>query len=174
MPPSILELSTTSSSLVTLRGAGDCSVVLDFRALPIVFSTWTGVPDIGLVDAYFAAQTEASLLLRSRGDTMVMISDCRAMGRATPTTRQRIAEHTVAQRDLYNQTMLGSCSVFSSALVRGVVTALGWLDPGMRVPTFATLEAALAWANETIVAAGLVAPRVDLGVVERAGLTGRS
>jgi hypothetical protein len=174
MPPSTLESTSSSPAILTLHGANDCNVVIDTRALPIVFTTWTGVPDGALVDAYFAAQTQQSLLLRSRGDKMVMISDCRAMGRATPTTRQRIAEHTTAQRELYNATIVGSCSVFSSALVRGVVTALGWLDPGMRVPTFASLEAALVWADETLRAAGMMAPRVDLDVVERAGATSRA
>lgn len=174
MPPSILDAPSSPTGVLTLRGDSDCSVVFDVRTLPIVFATWTGVPDPALVDAYFAAQTQQSLLLRARGGKMVMISDCRAMGRASPSTRHQIAEQANAQRELYGQTIVGSCSVFSSALVRGVVTALGWLDPTMRVPTFGTLDAALAWASDTLAGAGLVAPRVDLGAVEAAGATGQA
>lgn len=173
MPPSSLELSSAQDGILTLRGR-DCSVVLDLRTLPIAFATWKGVPDPDLVDAYFAAQTQQSLLLRGRGQKMLIVSDCREMGRATPITRQRIAEHTTAQRELYGQTILASCTVFSSALVRGVLTALGWLDPGMRVPTFATLEAALEWASVMLLGAGMVAPRVDLDAVVIAGSTGRA
>ncbi|MFV8756429.1 hypothetical protein ACNOYE_38265 [Nannocystaceae bacterium ST9] len=159
MPPAILRLQ-----------GQDCSVVFDTRSLPIVFATWSGVPDLELIDAYFATQVQQSTILRPSGRKMIIISDCRTMGRATPVARKRIAELSDAQRELFGATMLGSCTVFSSALIRGVLTALSWLDPGLRVPTFATLEAAVAWAAQQLVAAGVAVPQVDLDEVVEAGV----
>jgi hypothetical protein len=156
------------SSILRLHGDA-CAVVIDRRALPIVFATWTGAPDLALIDAYFAAQIDLSIEQRSSGRRMVIVSDCRAMGRASPLARKRIADHTAAQRELFGATMLGSCTVFSSALVRGVLTALAWLDPDLRVPSFATLDAALAWATKEITAAGMLVPVVDLLEVAEVG-----
>ena len=153
-------------SIIRVRGEGPCSVVFDTRTLPIVFSTWQGVPDIALIEAYFDIQTKTAKQLLERNQKMVLVTDGRNMGRATALGRQRIAELSNAQRELYGATMVGSCTVITSALLRGVITALGWLDEGMRVPTLPTLEAGVAWANEQLVKAGIPAPaRVDLDAV---------
>ena len=81
-----------------------------------------------------------------RGDRFAMVIDARDAPVHTPKERQEIAAHMLASHARYPYRLAALGIVMSSALQRGIFTAINWLA-GPTYPTrpFATTEEAEAW-----------------------------
>jgi hypothetical protein len=133
---------------------GASSIVLDERWSPLVFLTWFGEPTEPLVRSYF--EWNAGMLTRAkeRNRRLVTINDAFATDRPSPKVRQLLVDLAKEQPPWARQMTLQGFVVVESALIRGAVTALSWLDPNLMsgskvVPSIeAAIEAALAVLDE--------------------------
>lgn len=110
---------------------GASSVVVDDRAWPIVFATWFGEPTEALVDRYFAHHATVVERAREQRERIVLVTDTFATDRPSPKARKRITDLSATQAKEVAPHTLKSLVVIESALLRGVVTALAWIDPGL-------------------------------------------
>lgn len=146
--------------LVLIEGQS-CWAKIDSRYPPIVYVTWAGVPDVALIERYFAVTVEQATELVKLGKRCVMISDTRAMGRTSPLGRRRISELSRTHQELLEQAGYASCLIVENPLVRGVITALSWVDPTMDSKVVGTVDEAMAWATQTLKEAGAAVPVLD-------------
>ncbi len=102
---------------------------------------------------------ENATLLR-RGEPFVTIRDLRSL-QMVPSSAQRryFATWEREHRELIQRNCLGIANVSESRILRGVMTAIGWLTPPptpeVMVPT---IESALRWGGELFGAEGLPIP----------------
>ncbi len=144
--------------LVTLRDERS-SVVVDSRAWPIVIATWFGPPTEALVDWYFDAHAQVLDRARTRRERLVLITDTFATERPSATARKRIADRTAAQPEDVPLLTLASYIVIQNALIRGAVTALGWILPALaESDTVDSIEAGIDGGLAALDAAGVPRP----------------
>lgn len=129
---------------VSVRGG---EVVLDATRLPIVVATWSGEADIKLVDGYFYELRGLLDALERSGRQALMLTLTEFAGRPSPVARQRITEHTTALRGQLSRVFFANAVVVHNPVIRGALTALGWIDPDLRVPYLPDLETARKWAQ---------------------------
>lgn len=106
------------------------SVALDDRTYPVVFATWVGAADEKTLRAFFAWNDE--ILRRATREQRVfsMITDATRAGRPDAAARALIAELTKKMQqdhvaaDPYR--VVGPV-VVDNPLVRGALTAVGWI-----------------------------------------------
>jgi hypothetical protein len=143
---------------------GTSSVVVDDRCWPIIFTTWFGEPTAPAVDKYFECHGRLIDRARRARERVVLVTDTFATERPAPIVRKRIVDRTAAQPADVQTIAMKSFIVVESALMRGVITALSWVDATMResetVPsTTVAIERALATLDAADIArpAGLTA-----------------
>ena len=79
------------------------------------------------------------------------VVDARELGRVSAKQRRRFAEHLELVEDCDARWNVGSAIVLTSAIARGVVTAVVWLrSPRFPHRTFDSLELAEAWCREQL------------------------
>jgi hypothetical protein len=144
---------------VTVFEDGDAAIVIDERSWPIITGTWFGATTETLVTQYFA-HSAAQLARAGVGQRrIVILTDTYATKPPSAKVRQRIGELSRTQVEASRPRVLANYTVIESALIRGVVTALSWIDPSMadtkNVPSF---EAGLAGALAELKAAGIPVP----------------
>lgn len=122
-------------------------VVLDATTLPIVVATWAGRADESLVDRYFEELRELLEALEGRGTQALMLTLTERAGQPSAVTRHRITEHTLALRDQLERVFFANAVVVENPLIRGALTALGWVDPSLRVPYLPDRATARKWAQ---------------------------
>ncbi len=95
----------------------------------------------------------------NRREKYVEIFDGTHADPGSPTQRRRIADWMRAHTSLISTYSLGTAIVIPSALVRGALTAVFWIQP-MPCPytVVSTMAEAEAWAEEKLRAAGLAVP----------------
>ena len=106
------------------------SVALDDRTYPVVFVTWIGVADAATLRPFF--EWNGQILRRAVKErrTFSMITDATRAGRPDAAARSIIAEltkqmqRTHADADVYR--VVGPI-VVDNPLVRGALTAVGWI-----------------------------------------------
>lgn len=150
----------------------DSSATLDARALPLLIATWRGSASVDLVDQYFDAQLEVMQELDSRGERCVLLTMADQAGRPSALARQRIVDRTQSVREMIERVIVGNAIVITNPLIRGAMTAIGWLDPSLRgVPYHPSREAGFEWAKAELTRQGLPAPdlsRLELDVAGQA------
>jgi hypothetical protein len=114
---------------------GEARVVLDLRAWPIVFASWFGAATEPLVDRYFVEHAKVLARARAEKTRFVLITDTFAAQRPSPVARKKIADLFGKQPGDIATLTLRSFVVIESPLIRGVVTALNWITPGMEQST---------------------------------------
>lgn len=146
-----------SDPLWCLDGAS--TVVVDSRHWPIVFATWFDEPTERLVRTYF--DNHARLLERARAnrEPFVLVTDTFATRQPSAKARKLIADLTNAQPEYATSLLVGSVIVLESAILRGVVTALGWILPRMAdSESIATIGAAVERALALLDRNGIARP----------------
>lgn len=134
---------------------GASEVRLDHTAFPVVIHTWVGSPTAKLVDAYFDRVTD----LGKRDRKYFVITDASVAQRPDASVRRAITQHSERLRDQRERLDMGSVVIVTNAMVRGALTAMQWLDPGMAEVTYvADLDTALARARETLRRNGVPLP----------------
>lgn len=129
---------------------------LDLSRLPLVRVTFDGLASDAEFDKYLSGITD--LLMVGRQKTVTVL-DARASARAPATQRKRQAAWIKEHESLLRRYSLGTAFVITSPLVRGVLTAILWLQ---QLPTPHTVVATIAeaerWATEQFRRAGVTAP----------------
>ena len=117
-------------TIVMIDGA--TSIIIDERTLPIVVTTWFGEATERIIDDYFDWFGARLARARASRERFVLLTDTYAIERPTPMVRKRLAERTKAQNPAdAKAATIGSVVVIENALVRGAVTALGWILPSL-------------------------------------------
>lgn len=138
---------------------GDTSIVIDERARPVIITTWFGEATTGIIDQYFDWFGMRLARARAVGERLVLVNDTFAIERPTPVVRRRLAERTKEQLGELMRPVIGSVVVIESALVRGAVTALGWILPSLAdTHFFSTFDEAIAHGLVMLDQAGVPRP----------------
>ncbi len=128
---------------------------IDLSRHPLVIVTFDGLATDREFEEYLSAMTRQIL---DRNELSVTILDASRSGRAPATQRKKQAEWLQQHQARLRQYSLGTAFVITSPLVRGVLTAILWMQslptPHTVVGTFAEAE---RWALERLAAAGLSA-----------------
>lgn len=149
-----------SASTTTIVADGEATVVIDPRGWPIIIATWFGEPTELLVDRYFAAH--AVLLDRARRsrERIVLITDAFATERPSAKARKRITDLTAEQPADVQTLTVASYVVIENPMIRGVVTALAWVNPKMaESENVASITIALERSLAALDAAGIPRPK---------------
>jgi hypothetical protein len=126
----------------------------DMSGWPLCRVSWPRVMRDGELDAHWD-YLETFLL---KGEPFALLIDAR--GAAHPSSRQRqIMGRRLAQNfQCYPLGMTGIAMVLSSAIERGMLTAVNWVSgPAYTIRAFRTPELAVVWLNDTIPARGAAA-----------------
>lgn len=117
---------------------------IDASGLPLVLVTAPAEIDMGWVDTFIGGYEP---LLR-RGEPFVTVTDVtRVCSRPPPTVRKALAEWSREVEPLLVKCSKGDARVVQSAIIRGAMTAVGWVHQHP-VPQqwFGTLGEAVTWA----------------------------
>jgi hypothetical protein len=127
------------------------SIVIDDSRRPIIVVRFDGLVSDAEFERYLG-ELEAQL---EPGQRVCTILDARLAGRAPPRQRKLQADWLARNAGRLRESSVGSVFVITSALVRGVLTAIMWLQP-MPVPhaVVATMDEAERWAESRLAAAG--------------------
>ncbi len=132
-------------------------ITIDERRRPIVLVTFVGAPTDAEFDRYLEDMTEQ--ILARRQQTVTILEATRSDS-TSAAQRKKQADWLAKHRDDLRRYSLGTAFVIKSAMVRGVLTAIFWLQPMDRPHTIvATLEEAEGWAAVKLREAGLAGPR---------------
>jgi hypothetical protein len=149
-----------SANGTTIVADGAASVVIDPRGWPIVIATWFGEPTELLVDRYFAAHDVILDRARKARERIVLITDAFATERPSAKARKRITDLTAAQPSDVMALTVASYVVIENPMIRGVVTALSWVNPKMaESQNVATITIALERALASLDQAGIPRPK---------------
>ncbi|MFV8756150.1 hypothetical protein ACNOYE_36840 [Nannocystaceae bacterium ST9] len=126
---------------------GGAELVLDDRLSPILIATWFGSATPRTVDAFHAWVDERIADARSRGDRLTLVNDSIDADRPAPEARRKFTEH-----ELDASVLVASPVVLTNPLVRGAMTAIGWVlgDKMKGVHSSATLPEAFEHARNAL------------------------
>lgn len=143
--------------ILSLRD-GQSLLVLDDDRSPVLIATWFGPATLKNVERFYAWVVERQERAKAAGAKLALINDALDAERPGPDVRQGLAKLPVDA-----EVMLAAPVVLTSSLVRGALTAVGWLlgDKMRGVTTWATMDEALQAARQAFVERGL---RVDAAV----------
>ena len=125
-------------TLVVRHTDGESEVVIDVRHLPLVVTTWFGVPTLALVEAYDAWLRRFVESSSVSGRRVVLLDDATRAERPTPQVRGRLAK-----LDCPANVVVARVIVAHTAAIRGAVTALTW-STGKQLQTVETIEAGVS------------------------------
>ena len=123
------------------------AIEIDDSRWPMVLVTFTGVAPEPEFDDYLRRMSQ----YLARKQTIVTVLDASKSG-ATPATQRRKQAEWMRENDAaLRRHSAGTAFVISSAVVRGVLTAILWMQP---IPqehvVVATMPEALRWAREQL------------------------
>lgn len=119
-------------------------VILDDRYAPLVISSFSGEIDLPLAHWFEATLREVVHREFNAGRKIVHIHDTSRITTTKPEMRKFWAEFAERNHGTLDLKTLGNPVVVTSALMRGVLTAIGWLNPRASVlEIFPSLDAAL-------------------------------
>lgn len=135
------------------RGA----VVVDLRHHPIVITTWFGKATPNTVEGFFRVSIDAYRAAIARAIPHVLITDTEESDMPDAAVRAQIAELTKAQNEALAPSAAlnyGSYVVISNPIIRGALTAIGWLTGGMDNVNVSTCAEAITRAKADYEAKG--------------------
>jgi hypothetical protein len=138
---------------------GTGAVVIDDRYLPILVTTFFG--DISLEVATWHGTTHQAMVATQarRAAKAISITDSSHTKAPPAEVRKYWGEQTKNFPAEVKQATLAAIVVIKSPIIRGVMTALSWLNPELRtVEVYDTMELALARAREHLRKDGQVVP----------------
>lgn len=119
-------------------------IAMDDTYFPVIVATWVGAPTEKSVRVYFAwLHEQLTRALRERSP-MVNITDAGPAKNPSPDVRRLIAELTKKLEDAgADKKAVTAYVVIENAVIRGVMTALGWLHGNMAAVHVASCTEAL-------------------------------
>jgi hypothetical protein len=145
----------SSGGSVHIQQAGAGAVAIDERYLPLVVSCF-----IGDVNLSLGAWYEKTIHDVVQDETMserriVNIHDATHTTRTSPEMRKFWAELSTRNAETVGVRTLHNFIVVSNPIMRGVVTAVTWLNPSVsQIQVFANLQRAVTEASARLGAAG--------------------
>lgn len=134
-------------------------MIIDDRYLPLVISVWRGQANMETAQWHGGQHTEVVQELVGRGQKFVLINDASDAERPPPAVRKYFAEYAEAGSDEEEALGLATIVVLSSPVMRGALTAVGWVsERAARIDTAATMRAALERGLKALDAAGVPRP----------------
>ena len=132
--------------------SGGSSVALDDRTYPVVIATWIGVADAVTLRAFFDWNNEIVARATRERRVFSMITDATRAGRPDAAARSLIAELTEQmQRDHKDADAyrVAGPVVVDNPLVRGALTAVGWImRSGLETQYSESCAAAIAYVQK--------------------------
>ena len=125
----------------------DGHVKLDWSHLPVVMATWAGGQSVEQIDAYFDATATMLDLIEATDEQAVMLTITDQAKRPSALVRRRITDRTAMLADQLARVFVANAVVVNNSVIRGALTAMGWVDPSLRVPYIQDLPRALRWAR---------------------------
>lgn len=132
------------------------AVVIDDRYAPLIVSTFIGVVELPL--GQWFEQENARLIQRehARGHRVIHVHDTTYIERTPPEMRKFWAEMSARNETMWELCVIETPLVVSNALMRGVLTAVGWLNPKVaKLPTYSTIDQAIVASVVKLEAAGM-------------------
>jgi hypothetical protein len=139
---------------------GDGSYVMDTRYFPLMMIAWIGLGSEALLDHYYEAREPYTTYAEQLGTKIVLIVDIGAMQVPSATVRKYISEKNIAV-DSKLTCVHSYITIIPNSIMRGVITAISWLNfkgTIMNVPSF---EAGLALATKIYQELGIDFPRPE-------------
>jgi hypothetical protein len=122
------------------RGA----VVIDDRYAPLIVATFMGETDLELGRWFVAANKKILLQHAAAGRRLVSICDATLATKPTPEMRRFWADFSNSTTQTMKDATLATFLVVNSPLLRGAITAIGWLSPALRdLESFSTIDDAV-------------------------------
>jgi hypothetical protein len=123
------------------------TITIDESLKPIYVVSFEGVPN----DAEFEAYLKRLGAITERPDDKALLFDATRTGNTPPSQRKRMAEWMKQYDALIRERTAGCAFVLPSAIQRGILTAILWLQP-MACPhaIVGTREEALAWVRKEL------------------------
>lgn len=121
---------------------------LDLSHWPIVISTSHGEVSTEQMDSYMTKYIDT---LRSRTERFIAIVDLRDAGNLDARQRQHMSTWMENAAKEIPAPQVATVLVFSSVLMRNVLTAVLWIfKPKRPLKVFATLDEAMAWSRQEL------------------------
>ena len=128
--------------------------IYDMSGWPLCRVSWPLTMDDGELDAHWHYLD--TLLLK--GEPFAVLIDAREAARPSSRQRQTMGRRTAQNFQRYPLGITGIALVLSSAIERGVLTAINWLSgPAYPTRVFSTPEEAAIWLHGTMRARGAAA-----------------
>jgi hypothetical protein len=143
-----------------IEGSGGDAIAMDDSHFPIIVATWFGSATEPAVRAYFAWLH--ALVARSASEKVPVINVTDAGPAANPSAdvRRLIAELSLdlERKGGLEAFVYPAYVVIENALIRGALTAIGWMHGNMRVKNVGTCAQALDLALADLARGGHRAP----------------
>jgi hypothetical protein len=137
-------------------------IVFDARYSPLVITTFFGRCDLEAAQWHTELMNQATVEAARRGQRVITISDATHSDRPTPEARKYWADNMSTASAVAKAATLATYVVFTSAVVRGALTAIGWLNPDVKkIETFASLSDAIQAANLRFKKERITVPHLD-------------
>lgn len=133
------------------REFGEARVTFDDRFLPVLIVTFEGANTVEASEWFGARYVEVLERAHARSEKVVSISDASRAERPGPEVRRFYAEWMATIPQHLQDTTLGSIAVITNPLMRGAMTAIGWINEEVRnVESVASLEDGIRLALEKL------------------------
>lgn len=130
------------------------AIIIDDRYSPLLVVSYFG--ELQLAQGQWFEQHMQRLIASSRHrERLVTVHDASRSTKTSPEMRKFWAEMSARASANPSARTLADLLVITSAIMRGVITAVGWLNPEVaKMRVFPSLEAALTEATKLLTAAG--------------------
>ncbi len=131
----------------------------DTSRYPLVFATWAGDSDKAEVLAFNRWLEELMARALRQGDQIIVINDSTHSGRMPSDARKSMTDAMNHRAAELNDTLIVTYAVVTSTVVRGVLTAIGWMAKDMKkVKICSSLAEAVERSEAAFVRAGVELP----------------
>ena len=136
-----------------------CHVVLDVQHFPLLFTKFVGDVTVEMFAEYFDWVVQINQRAQAEGTKIVTVTDGTQGSRPSADARAYIAAKQDEIVDAYGHLSLASYVALDSALVRGALTAIGWVAKrGLAVTPVRSIAEGVERALADFDAAGVPRP----------------
>ncbi|HXS16608.1 MAG TPA: hypothetical protein VN764_05450 [Polyangiaceae bacterium] len=120
------------------------AIVIDDRYSPLIVSTFIGVVDLPLGQWFEQENVRMVQREHARGRRIIHVHDTSNIEKTPPEMRKFWAEMSSRNETMLELCVIETPLVITSTLMRGVMTAVGWLNPKVaKLNAYSTVEQAI-------------------------------
>lgn len=140
---------------IRLRQCDTGAAFIDARYAPLIVSCFVGDVDLAVGKWYEDNLAEVILGETAGGRRVVNVNDASRSIRTSPDMRKFWAEMSERNSEMMAERTLGNIIVVTNPLMRGVITAVSWLNPRVaKMQVLPSFERAVAEAVSRLSGAG--------------------